>query len=280
MTRLTARPGGFHWERQVAAGLLVWIHQNAGDLVRSRAEGLAFLDEAHERGDVYGRVLFSQYVAYAAVARGELAECRTLTRWICEDWARGAFTIPCYYATMVEVLADLYEGDADAAFERWTSIQAGFRAGGGDYAAPTVIDNALFGARVHLAKGLDARSTRALVKSAARLDGLPRRDGPAIAEWIRAVVAADGTTPAGLAALGRAGDKLVEAGLGMHGRCVLRHVAVRRGDAGARAEIDAWLTAHGAADPARWAAAFMPAEASPSGRGTASPTTRSLPAPA
>ena len=252
VTVLTAQPGGFHWERQVAAGLLVWLYQLDGDLNLSRESAMRFLREARERGDIYGRVLFTQYVAYADIARGSLAQAREQTRWIREDWGRGAFTIPVYYATMIEVLADLYDGDSKAALERWSAIQPSFKKGGGDFAPATVIDNSLYHARVLIAEGPDAAVLKQLRKLAARLEALPRRDGPAIAAWIRAVESGDE------AALDASARALADAGLHMHSWCVRLHLAARGGDAAGLSESRSWLVEHGAADPDRWAGAFMP----------------------
>jgi len=254
--RIDARPGGLHWERQVAEGLLLWLDQSAGELVDSRGRALRALTEAHERGDLYGRALFSQFVAFADVALGEGAHAREQARWIREEWAAGAFTIPSYYATMIEVLADLHDGEADAAWTRWSGIQDAFRRGGGDYAPPTVVDNTVWGARVRLNRregGVD----RAWLRSAAdRLAGVPRRDGPALGSWLRAVADPAVLGDEGLARLDRVAHELEMAGLPMNAWCVRRRVAAHRGDSTEAA--DAWLRARGIADPDRWSACITP----------------------
>lgn len=255
LAELEAVGVGLHWERTVAAGMLALARQTRGELSRSRALAAAGLQEAADRGDLYGQVLFSQFVAWADVPRGDTDGARAKARWIVREWAKGRFTVPSFYAMAIEVMCDLYEGRPSEARARWTATQKPFRRAGGDQAPVSRIDNAQLEARLLLHGPETATSRRRLWSLAGRLRGEARRDGPALAAWLEAALVSPGEK---VAALRDAARFLEEAELGMHAACLRLQAARLVEERGAEVEARGWLAAQGVVDPVRWAGVFAP----------------------
>ncbi len=202
------RCAGVSWERGMASGFAVWALQFRGELVECGEVSEAGLLDASRRGDLYGQVLFRQYLSMVRLAAGDVAGARGHADRVAADWMETPYTVPRFYAMWLNVTADLYEGDVDRAEERVVVDLAAFRAAGGRRLPMWRIDMALLEARIVLAandQGRAVRSLSSLGRTARLLDGESRADGPAHGRMIRAAMTAQNSDgPRSLALLSEA----------------------------------------------------------------------------
>jgi hypothetical protein len=250
---LAGRPGGA-WERAVATGLQVWIHQHRGDLARSGALARDYLDDAVDRGDLYGQVLFKQHLAYATLAADRVAETRRATAWILNEWRQGEATVPAFYARWIEVCCDIYEGRVEQGHARWQAGRGDFVAMGGRLAAPARIDDTLLEARILLNEPATAVARRRLTRLAAQLTREQRQDCPPYASWLSTMVRSS-TVAARVhdEALRQTALAFDRAGMALPALCIRLQGDHPDGPISAR------MRSLGVEEPDRWARAMFPA---------------------
>lgn len=242
---LPARSIGVTWERVLGACFELAALDQIGDLREVERRAREHLHDAEARGDLYGQVVFQQFVGQSLVAAGDTAVAREHAAASLSRWTRGGYTVQHFYALRIAISCDLYDGDVTAARERlrdeWRSVEAG-----GLLRNPiSRIDALLLRARCALAAG----QRREALVVARRLAGEARADGKVHACWIRA------------RAGGRDGAALLgEALRGFEARGMMLCAAAieRLRSAGRDEAADGTLARLGARDPERWMRYFMP----------------------
>lgn len=245
-----ANPHGHHWERGVAAGLVAWTIQLSGDFAREHELVWRYLRDAIQRGDRYQQMLFSQYVAYVALAEGNPESALELARQIAAAWRSRGYSVLAFYGMLLEVMVHLYRGQIGEARQRWHQDQDAFRRAGFKMVPQTRIDNTLLEARLLLREGRtthgESGSTQ-LRRLAHRFRKEARTDGTGYAQWLEHAAAA-WRRPAKSAELETLARGLAAAGLETY-------AYVARWRAGGDPSA---LQARGVSDPAVWASAFLP----------------------
>jgi hypothetical protein len=246
---LERAPSAYAWECDVAAGLLAWLDQLAGDYVAEAAITERYLRSARARGDRYGISLFAQYQSMVALVAGRTDEAVRLANEAERSSPASGHTVTSFYATYLRAHADLYDGRVDEARRRFADAQVGFRAIHGQHTPQGRIDNHLLEARVLLAAPLDAPARRRLHAIRRAFATEQRADADAYAAWLRH--AADGEADAG------------------HVIRLMRHRGVEAAAAALALQADpspdhpaaAELIRRGVGEPARWSATFWPLRA-------------------
>ncbi len=257
-----ARCVGVSWERVLASGFSVWALQFRGELVACGEEAEAELRDAGRRGDLYGQVLFRQYLSLVRLAGGDLGGARHHAERVEQDWMRSPYTVPRFYAMWLQATADLYEGDVERARQRVVDDLAEFRAAGGRRLPMWRIDMALLEARIGLAareRGIAPSPIRSLRSAARQLEGETRADGPAHARMVRSAIAAqDGDLARSRALLSEAIELYRAADMRLFEYSARLRRAELSGDAEAGAEAVGWMARRGVSDPERWARMYTP----------------------
>jgi tetratricopeptide (TPR) repeat protein len=120
-------PYGMSWECHTARCFALMARERRGDLAGVAARAAKVVAQAETRDDLYGKVVFTLFLAYTAFAGGDPDRARSLAREAMERWTRDAFTIQHFYALRIETYCDLYEGDDVEAFRRldrqWSTVR-------------------------------------------------------------------------------------------------------------------------------------------------------------
>jgi hypothetical protein len=260
---LSEKCTGVAWETAIGQGIRAWAWQFLGELAASRACAMDGLRSATQRGDLYAEVLFSQYVCYAELAAGELAQARERISNAVEKWTKRQYTVQHFYATVIVTMGDLLAGQPEHAARRLAEERPSFTKSGGTRAPMSRIDHAVLEARISL--NLDERSAmklglRPLAKISAELERETRADCPGHAAAIRGGAASRSGDRVGAARHWRLAERAYAlADMALHSACAqLRRAEIARNDE----EIEhagLAIRACGVADPGVWARAFMPA---------------------
>ncbi len=231
---------GLVWERVVAAGLKAWLLQFEGSFLELRAFCNEHYIDAVRRGDQYARHLFVQYLTYTDICAGQSTAAIQTARELASIWPAEGYSVLAFYGMYLEVMALLYNGDAQGASERWERDQASFRKAGLHMIPASRIDNLLLEARIKV-RGADAKAQAA--RLAGRMRKHMRPDTLGYAAWLDVV--------AGVASLDALGDILGELGM--------RTLALTaRWYESPTPEAQDALVRRGIASPEVWVAAFLP----------------------
>lgn len=246
----------------IADGVVALALQQIGHLDASGALAESRSRDAILRGDLYGQALFRQHSAYASVALGELETARTQARWITTDWSRGSYTVPGFYAMVIEAMADLYEGEPGEAARRLIDDRAPFRKAGGHRIPMSRIDANVLEARISLCLADDAPERAQLVPVArltASLGKETRADGSAWAALLNAgVLFQSGDADAAGDLFREAAERFTLADMEMWACCARMRAAELSHDRPTWEEGATWLRSHGVAAPERWLAISAP----------------------
>ena len=243
LAALPARSIGVTWERVLGACFELMALEQRGRLAEVERRAREHLRDAEARGDLYGEVVFQQFVGQSRVAADDPSGAREHASSSLRRWTRSGYTLQHFYALRIEVSCDLYEGEARAARDRlraaWPAVERSGLLGN----PISRIDATLLRARCALAGG-QRREALALAR---RLAAERRPDGPLHATWIQ----------------GRAEDdqaKLhaAQRGFSQRGMALYAAALARRLADGAEPGPTAAIRALGVADPDRWMAYFMP----------------------
>jgi ATP/maltotriose-dependent transcriptional regulator MalT len=81
-----------------------------------------------DRGDLYGEIVAAAYLSIGLLAEGRPSEARAQHRAVFRRWRHGRFDVQSLYALRADVLADIYEGRPEVAYEKvasaWPEIEA------------------------------------------------------------------------------------------------------------------------------------------------------------
>jgi hypothetical protein len=260
-TLLERRCVGTAWERVVAQGISAWALQFMGKLRESGQCAADGLGAAVSRGDLYGEVLFSQYLAYAEMAAGEVRGARARIVEGASKWTLRDYTVPRFYATVLQVMCDLLEARPRDARERLDADRADFRRSGGHLAPMSRIDEGLFRARVLLHEPA-AGGARELDELARRMDRERRSDCPGHASFIRAARATqDGRTADARRGWSEAAERYARAEMILHAATARLRAGELARDSAMTDEARDTMRRCGVGQPEVWARAFMPAGA-------------------
>ncbi len=251
LAALAPRGAGMTWEHVIGACFELTALDQIGQLATVERRASEHLRDAEARGDLYGLVVFSQFLAQARVAAGDLDSARHYARHGLDRWTRRSFTLQHFYALRVEVSCELYEGAtarARSMLQRsWSAIERA-----GLLRNPiSRIDALLLRARCALASG-DRRESLAMAR---RLSRETRPDVSFHVQWIRARASGDPVTTRPELLAAAAG--FAAAGMDLHAAC-LAHIAA---DAPSRTGGDIALSsilAAGVREPAAWLRYYLP----------------------
>jgi hypothetical protein len=172
------------WERSMTAGLIAWLDHLEGSFVRLHEVSESRRAEAIRRGDSYSQHHFAQWLAMASLAFDRPQRARSLAREVASAWPGAGPTVLSYFGAWIEAHCDLYEGDVNAAWRRWSDAQPGFLAIHGHRTAAGRVDNHLLEARIRLRRpDLAARTAMDRIATALAAEG--RSDATAWAAWLR-----------------------------------------------------------------------------------------------
>ncbi|MBK8236014.1 MAG: AAA family ATPase [Deltaproteobacteria bacterium] len=234
-----------HWERVTAEQSRLWVSWKRGDFVQLHPQAQALARAAGVRGDRLGLTVYSQFVAFADLARGTPATARATAAWLRDHWTQGGFTVQSFWAAILEAMAQLWRDDLDAATAAWRGVQRDFSRSGGNRAPIVAIENLEMHARLLLLAGVDAHREQ-LTRIAVRLRAFARPHAIAIAMWIEAVLAGAGEA----AVLGAA--SALDGAL-LHAAAAALRVQLDDG-----ASASAALIARGVTQPLAYAQRFYP----------------------
>jgi serine/threonine protein kinase len=246
---LERAPSAYAWECDVAAGLLAWLDQLAGDYAAEASITERYLRSARERGDRYGISLFAQYQSMVALVAGRTEEAVRLAEEAERSSPAAGHTVTSYYALYLRAHAALYDRQVDLARQRFAEAQVGFRAIHGQHTPQGRIDNHLLEARVLLAAPLNGAARRRLLALRQAFATEQRADADAYAAWLHH--AAHGGPDA---------ERVIR---------LMRHRGVEAAAASLALQTDPSphhpahieLLRRGVADPPRWSATFWPLQA-------------------
>jgi hypothetical protein len=218
---------GVSWERSTVQLFMLNSLAYLGDAKELGRRAAGYLRDAEQRGDLFAETnLSTGHVALAALAEDDADGARRRSAQALARWSREGWHIEHYYDLLAQCEADLYCGDADAAYRRvtrhWNDVRKAL------LTRVQLIRLNLLGLRMRAALACatandDARRRREAAADARRL----AREGMAWATpWARVAQAA-------LACRGRAGSAdalrlLGDAEEGFAGAAMQLHSAVAR----------------------------------------------------
>lgn len=254
---------GVAWEQDMAMGVWLKAFEPSGEVLTLGSKAAEWGRDAAARGDVYTQNVAASFIVPYRLAEDDVVAARQQARVALADWHDIGFTVQHYHATRLEACCDLYDGDADGAWRRFSRDFPRFKATQLYRLSLSRIELLVLEAviRLSLAASKDGKQHLvAVVKLIKRLEREVRNDCPPHATMLRAVVEVlSGERSAGAARLRRARDLYQEADMPVWAWSVSR----RLGEiTGTQSEIDAadkWFGARGVSVPARWVAQFVPA---------------------
>ncbi|AUX31318.1 MULTISPECIES: serine/threonine-protein kinase PknK [Sorangium] len=272
--QLEERCVGVEMERNLAqAGALVAL-EALGRFVELAERTASWRRSATAVGNLFASVSATIASAVPLLAADDAAEARRCVREVVARWARGAMHVQHLYALRLETLADLYEGEADAARARLLAEWRGIERSQQLRVQPARMDMLLLRARTAIAAAAARRSGREPLlreaeADAARLEREVRRDGAPLAALLRAGVARLRDRPSeALVQLGAAARGFDAVDMALHGACARRgRGELLGGDAGRAlvAQADEAMARQGIRRPDRWTALYLPGFGGPGG---------------
>jgi hypothetical protein len=172
---------GVNWEKNVAHAAELRALDELGELPEADQRARRMAAESRDLGDHYGAVVAALMLGITLLGANRPDEARRQLAAAFDGWPREPFLIQHFYRLRIEVMADLYEGDAATAWSRleaaWDTIERSqfLRV------AATRIDAFALRARAALAMASEPsaereRYLRAATKLARRLRKEARRD--------------------------------------------------------------------------------------------------------
>jgi eukaryotic-like serine/threonine-protein kinase len=118
---------GVYWEISTMQWFSMWSQCYLGQLGELAMRVPLRLREAAERGDLYSAIGHSTGLANLVwLAADEVDEARARSREAMRQWSQERFHVEHWWAMLGDRQADLYEGDAEAAYraigERWKAL--------------------------------------------------------------------------------------------------------------------------------------------------------------
>lgn len=115
-------PYSMSWECHTARCFALMARERIGDLVGVERRAQEIVEQAAVRHDLYGRVVFSLFIAPIALASGQVSRARAIAQEALAAWTRDSFTVQHFYALRAQAYCDLYEERWDHAWTRVTSM--------------------------------------------------------------------------------------------------------------------------------------------------------------
>ncbi|WP_437337918.1 serine/threonine-protein kinase [Sorangium sp. So ce394] len=275
--QLEERCVGVEMERNLAQAGAVVALEALGRFVELAERTASWRRSATAVGNLFASVSATIASAVPLLAADDAAEARRCVREVVARWARGArgaMHVQHLYALRLETLADLYEGEADAARARLLAEWRGIERSQQLRVQPARMDMLLLRARTAIAAAAARRSGREPLlreaeADAARLEREVRRDGAPLAALLRAGVARLRDRPSeAIVQLGAAARGFDAVDMALHGACARRgRGELLGGDAGRAlvAQADEAMARQGVRRPDRWTALYLPGFGGPGG---------------
>jgi hypothetical protein len=258
---------GVMWELSTAHRFALWSLAFMGELAEIGRRLPGWIEEAEERGDLYGETNLKLVVrTLLLLAADEPARAREEVRRVRGRWPEQGFYVQHRNCLYDETQIDLYEGNGLAAWERlarhWPLLERSMIF----WVQQVRIFQRHVRARAALSAAAQAGDREPLLRAAARdaeaLGREPVAWAQALAQLVRAGVAASRGDGAGAAGwLRDAAARCHEAGLGLYEAAARRRLGQLLDGEEARrlvAQADAWMAGQKVVCPERMTALLVP----------------------
>ncbi|WP_437970524.1 AAA family ATPase [Sorangium sp. So ce260] len=258
---------GVEMERNLTQAGAVVALEALGRFVDLAERTASWRRSATAVGNLFASVSATIASAVPLLATDDAAEARRCVREVVARWTRGALHVQHMYALRLEILADLYEGEPDAARSRLLAEWRGIERSQQLRVQPARMDMLLLRARTAIAAAAARRSGREPLlreaeADAARLEREVRRDGAPLAALLRAGIARLRDRPSeAIVQLGAAARGFDAVDMALHGACARRgRGELLGGDVGRAliAQADAAMAQQGVRRPERWTSLYLP----------------------
>lgn len=240
---------GMTWERVVGTCFELAARDQLGDYIGVEQRAGQALRDAEASGDLFARIVFSQFLAQAVLIAGDPTRAQSLAGNGLEQWTSRQYTLQHFYQLRVDARCDLYRGDPQAAHDRVRSHWSDIRRAGLLRNSISRIDAYLLYARTALA----CRDLRAARHALQRISPKLRRDAPLHRAWLQ--VRVDELSGQ------RVDERYCQVAAGFRGEGMLAYAEAleyRGAHKSTRTVVARQLRARGVAEPDRWIWSFVP----------------------
>lgn len=272
---LSTQCQGYVFETNIARSMTLRASQEIGVHVDEIAAGASqFLEATAAARNRYAETAAVQYVCFAALGRGDLAEARRWADRGSQLWSSigdQEFHVQHLYTARAQAQCDLYAGRPARSLARFRQMWPALKRSGLMRVPLARVDAWTWRAQLELAclwQGSGGRAERRrILRHARRLAALDRTDARIQARLLRAGLRAlDGDASRAVSLLDEAMASCRSEGMALRAECIRLHQGRILGGAEGGAlvvEASGEIGAYGVKDPARWAAMYAPGTGTP-----------------